>query len=176
MPCDYVHYPRDWKEISLARREAAGWRCEWCFAPNGQQVVRVPGGFWAVVSADEEDSTQEVVWRDRRGQWLHIRDVAAALGVGLDCCWGPECVTVPDCRVWLSRVVLSVAHLGTPHPDGRPGDKHDKHDVRPENLAALCQSCHLVYDRADHIAHARENRRARREALQPALFTFGGEA
>lgn len=58
-----------------------------------------------------------------------------------------------------SRVVLTVAHLGTPHPDGRPGDKHD---VRRENLAALCQACHLRYDHADHVRHAAETRRRRR--------------
>jgi hypothetical protein len=61
-----------------------------------------------------------------------------------------------------SRVVLTCAHLGTPHADGTPGDKHDKMDVRPENLAALCQSCHLNYDRDEHIAHAAETRRRKR--------------
>jgi hypothetical protein len=49
-----------------------------------------------------------------------------------------------------SKVILTVAHLGTPYPDGRPGNKHDKLDVRDENLAALCQRCHLNYDRDEH--------------------------
>jgi hypothetical protein len=53
-----------------------------------------------------------------------------------------------------SLVVLTVAHLGIPYPDGRPGNKHDKMDVRDENLAALCQRCHLNYDRDEHIANA----------------------
>lgn len=61
-----------------------------------------------------------------------------------------------------SRVVLTVAHLGTVYADGTPGDKHDKADVRPENLAALCQACHLNYDRDEHIAHATETRRRKR--------------
>lgn len=51
-------------------------------------------------------------------------------------------------------VVLTVAHLGLPYPDGRPGNKHDKQDVRDENLAALCQRCHLNYDRDEHKANA----------------------
>jgi hypothetical protein len=69
-----------------------------------------------------------------------------------------------------SKVVLTVAHLGTPHPSGRPGDKHDKHDVRFENLAALCQRCHLNYDRDDHIANAAAARRRRKlEAGQQEL-------
>ena len=57
-----------------------------------------------------------------------------------------------------SKVVLTVAHLGVPRADGTPGDKDDKHDVRPENLAALCQLCHLNYDRHDHIQNRQRNR------------------
>lgn len=62
------------------------------------------------------------------------------------------------------RIILTVAHLGVSKPDGTPGDKHDKLDVRDENLAALCQKCHLNYDRDDHIRHAAETRRSRRIA------------
>ncbi len=68
----------------------------------------------------------------------------------------------------LYKVILTVAHLGTPYPDGRPGDTHDKMDVRPENLAALCQSCHLRYDLDEHIQHAKENRQRRRSAAANA--------
>ncbi len=53
-----------------------------------------------------------------------------------------------------STVILTTAHLGVAHPDGTPGNKHDKMDVRDENLAALCQRCHLRYDRAEHAANA----------------------
>lgn len=164
MPFDKSRYPADWPQISLARREYAGWKCEWCKAPNGESIVRVPGGFYAVVEIDEVECEQEVVWFDKHGHWLQVGDVAAALSVPLDPSWGPDCLIVPDCRVWQSKVILTVAHLGTQHPDGRPGDKHDKMDVRPENLAALCQNCHLSYDLADHIAHARETRMKRKAA------------
>lgn len=49
-----------------------------------------------------------------------------------------------------SRVVLTVAHLDhwPPHCD-------------PANLAALCQRCHLNYDRERHVQHARETRERR---------------
>jgi hypothetical protein len=57
-----------------------------------------------------------------------------------------------------TRIILTVAHLGAPQPDGTPGDKHDKFDVRDENLAHLCQKCHLGFDLQDHIFHRRENR------------------
>ena len=68
-----------------------------------------------------------------------------------------------------SRVVLTVAHLGVPHADGRPGNKHDKADCRPENLAALCARCHLNFDRPDHLVRAaatRERKRREREAAR----------
>lgn len=73
------------------------------------------------------------------------------------------------------KVILTVAHLGMPYADGKPGDKSDKHDIRRENLVALCQACHLAYDLPEHIAHAKETRaRKKREAAwksgQMALF------
>jgi hypothetical protein len=66
-----------------------------------------------------------------------------------------------------SVVVLTVAHLGAPYPDGTPCSKEDKRDVRPENLAALCQKCHLDFDRADHVAAARAGRQQRRLLREP---------
>ena len=69
----------------------------------------------------------------------------------------------------MSCVVLTVAHLGVPRADGRLGNKHDKSDCRPENLAALCQRCHLNFDRPDHLARAaatRERKRRDREAAR----------
>jgi hypothetical protein len=50
-----------------------------------------------------------------------------------------------------STVVLTTAHLN-----------HTPEDCRPENLKAMCQGCHLRYDR-DHHAQTRE--RTRRAAL-----------
>lgn len=70
----------------------------------------------------------------------------------------------------LIRIVLTVAHLGVPRPDGTPGDKNDKMDVRDENLAALCQKCHLNYDRDDHIRNAAETRRRRRIERGQMMF------
>ncbi len=74
------------------------------------------------------------------------------------------------------RVVLSVHHIGTPYPDGRAGDPHDKLDVRPENLTALCSRCHLLADLEHHISNARATRlmkrqRAARLAGQSSLWS-----
>ncbi len=44
---------------------------------------------------------------------------------------------------------LSVHHIGAPRATGRGwkhGDPSDKHDVRRENLAALCWRCHRAAD------------------------------
>jgi hypothetical protein len=70
-----------------------------------------------------------------------------------------------------SIVVLTTAHIGAPHADGTPGDKHDKMDVRDENLLALCQGCHLREDIADHVLNAAWTRRRKQvEAGQIELF------
>jgi len=71
-----------------------------------------------------------------------------------------------------SRVVLTVAHLGAPRPGSRYpwGSKHDKRDVRDCNLAALCNACHLGFDRDDHTRNAAETRRRRRQAAGQAAL------
>lgn len=69
------------------------------------------------------------------------------------------------------KIVMTTAHLGIDKPDGTPGDKSDTMDCRPENLAALCQRCHLNFDRKDHIQNRYHNRRARLvEAGQREMF------
>ena len=57
------------------------------------------------------------------------------------------------------RVVLTCAHL-----NHRPGDD------RPENLAALCQRCHLVYDNQHH----RDTRATRKDQHRPILAQLAG--
>ena len=52
------------------------------------------------------------------------------------------------------RVVLTIAHL-----NHTPGDDRD------ENLKALCQGCHLNFDKGHH----RESRAARKDAARPLL-------
>lgn len=67
----------------------------------------------------------------------------------------------PECRavnhephpVTGSKVVLTIAHLEDPIED-----------CRDENLRALCQRCHLAYDRKRHTRNMRLNRRKEAEA------------
>ncbi len=128
MPMDMSRYPPDWKTISLAIRERANWVCEWCGVKN-----------------------KAIGARDRDGRWHDEDDIHSMnSGAGFDA-FGDEFPT-------MIRIVLTVAHLGTVYPDGTPGDKHDKMDCRPENLTALCQRCHLNYDRDEHAHNARQTR------------------
>ena len=61
-----------------------------------------------------------------------------------------------------SRVVLTVAHLN-----------HDPADCRRDNLRAMCQRCHLAYDRELHAA-TRAQTRATAAGLVP-LFDLEAE-
>jgi hypothetical protein len=68
------------------------------------------------------------------------------------------------------KVMLTVAHLGVARRDGSAGDKMDKMDCRPENLAALCQCCHLRYDIDEHVYNSAITRRRKKvEAGQMEL-------
>jgi hypothetical protein len=74
-----------------------------------------------------------------------------------------------------SKVVLTVHHIGIDKPDGTPGDRHDKMDVREDNLAALCQRCHWKADWDIHYEKAVEAKRAKRLATgQLELWPEGG--
>jgi len=60
------------------------------------------------------------------------------------------------------KIVLTTAHLGVARRDGSPGDKKDKSDCRPENLAALCRRCHLRFDIDEHVYNSALTRRRKR--------------
>jgi hypothetical protein len=59
------------------------------------------------------------------------------------------------------RIVLTVAHLD-----------HDPRNCADTNLAALCQKCHLNYDRHHHATNAARTRDARR---RQGRLCFTGE-
>lgn len=137
----YSLYPENWPEIRRQIRSRAGEKCEWCGVANGA------------------DGARDLTGRFHSKEWVEVE----ALPAQWDRLFGkgkfPKYI----------RIVLTVAHLGVPHPDGKPGNKHDKADCRPENLAALCQRCHLNFDREDHIARAaatRERKQRERDAAR----------
>ena len=56
------------------------------------------------------------------------------------------------------KIVLTVAHLD-----------HDKNNNRFSNLAALCQRCHLNYDRKRHVENRKYGRKWRKNQLKLTL-------
>ena len=86
----------------------------------------------------------EVIQRNADGEWMVEDDL--------------ERMNSTDAWRWLGtwnppppvRIVLTVAHLD-----------HDTSNNDPCNLRALCQRCHLNWDRERHIAKQRANRLAR---------------
>jgi len=68
-----------------------------------------------------------------------LRDAGITVGDIVSCINGK--------KIKIIRIVLTVAHLN-----------HDKQDCRDENLAALCQRCHLAYDLPHHIASRKYGR------------------
>ncbi|WP_082478192.1 hypothetical protein [Microbacterium sp. Leaf320] len=74
-----------------------------------------------------------------------------------------------------SRVVLTTAHLN-----------HTPEDCRPENLKAMCQGCHLHYDKEHHaetrrrrtelVEEARRENKARYDAEVTAVFSAARRA
>jgi hypothetical protein len=138
---DMSRYPKDWKAISLRVRERDGWCCKFCGLPNHSLILRRPASAEYIRYDAEQD-----VHIDMLGDWIKLSELPDWTG-----------------DVKYTKVVLTVAHLGTPHPDGTPGDKHDKLDCRDENLAALCQRCHLLYDMDEHVANRQASRRQKHE-------------
>lgn len=58
-----------------------------------------------------------------------------------------------------SKVILTVAHLN-----------HTPEDCRDENLKAMCQGCHLHYDKDHHAATASHTRAVEAAAGMEPLF------
>ena len=78
-------------------------------------------------------------YRDYPKDWHAISRRIRFVRAKNRCEWCPAKNGEPHPRTG-SKVVLTVAHLN-----------HIKHDCRDENLAALCQACHLGHDRHRHV-------------------------
>lgn len=156
MPMDKARYPTDWADISKRIRfERAQGKCEWCGAPNGQQIIR-----------SDIDPAQYIIWDEVNlvytwpdGSWIKGSEV-------------PDEYDITKERY--TRVWLTVHHIGIDKADGTPGSPEDKMDVREDNLAALCNRCHLLADQPLHIRNRKatwsRNRHAAKEAAGQLRF------
>lgn len=150
MPMDKKLYPADWREISKRIRfERAQGKCEWCGAPNGKQIIRSHIDAARYIIWDEVELVY--TWPD--GSWIKASEVPDEFDITAE---------------HYTRVWLNVHHIGIDKPDGTPGDPNDKMDVREDNLAALCNRCHLLADQPLHIRKTKatwgRKRRAAKEA------------
>lgn len=99
-------------------------------------------------------------WREEDGRFVAVdEDFLRAFGHTLK---DVPCtiVTVDDTRTRIIRIVLTIAHVHNPDPA----------DVRPENLAALCQRCHNRHDapmRQANAARTRRDRDPQADLLEP---------
>jgi hypothetical protein len=124
MPMDKSRYPLDWKKISHhIRFVRAGGKCEQCGVKHGAVGARDKNGEWW----DKED----------------IDNLNADMGDYYFDGFYPK----------MTKIVLTVHHLGIPKANGEVGSTHDKMDCRPENLISLCQKHHLEADMPIHIAN-----------------------
>lgn len=73
------------------------------------------------------------------GRWFDAEAAAWRDGTGIQCEAIPSYAEIAD-RARITRVVLATAHRN-----------HDTSDNRPANLAAWCQRCHMLHDRAEHL-------------------------
>jgi hypothetical protein len=134
-------YPADWKQISIAAKERAGWRC----AHPGCTARQYSVGRWLA-----DIWTPHVDYAESYGQ---ARQYAAEYAFFL---FGDGPAPKGEAKVIV--IVLTVAHLN-----------HDPGDCRPENLAAMCQRHHLAYDQQHHNETAYATRMAKRGNMELPL-------
>ena len=122
-------YPIDWQQLSeVIRFQRAKGRCERCGRPHGHDVLHLGDGRWY-----DEERRQ---WRNDRGQ--RARGLPSPHTSKPRQLW-LEDLAAPVAPPRSTRVVLASAHLD-----------HDPGNNAPQNLAALCQRCHLAHDRPEH--------------------------
>lgn len=160
MPIDYKKYHPDWKQIAAAIREREGHKCKFCGIPN-YAIIRIhPCVINGLPLADIVDQPPFVEMKAIMGQseTFKVSDKEASryalalLKDGLDFKVGGFKYT---------RVILTVAHLD-----------HNIENNDPENLAALCQKCHLTYDAKHHAKNSKATREAKKKAATRQIDLF----
>ena len=136
MPIDYKKYHPEWKtRIRPDILERAGHKCEFCKAKNHELYIR--GVFDGCECYQDMDG---FIYASTDGMYLG----GAYIGEVAD-------YTSKDTSV---KIVLTVAHLD-----------HDINNNSYDNLKALCQKCHLNYDKAHHATNSRNTRNSKKKQI-----------
>lgn len=145
---DYKNYPPNWKtEIRPAILAREGNCCKFCNVPNGAVIFR------GTIEHGVETTTE--VYQLANGAIYQASDSTPLfdeVGISIDI---QPLSGDPDQKA--IKVVLTVAHLD-----------HDITNNNHSNLAALCQKCHLTYDKEHH----KETREAKKQAAMGQLPLF----
>lgn len=160
MPIDYKKYHPDWKEIAASIRERDGNACKFCGVPN-YAIIRIhPFIIDGLPIADIVDqppfSRMKTIMGESEILKISDREASryalAMLKDGLD-------FKVSGFKY--TRIVLTVAHLD-----------HNIENNATDNLAALCQKCHLRYDAKHHAKNSKATREAKKQAVTRQINLF----
>ena len=160
MPIDYKKYHPAWKQIRASILEREGHKCKFCKVPN-YAIIRIhPFKIDGLPLADIIDQPPFTELKAVMGQdaMMNISDKEASrfclaqMKMGMDHLVGGFKYT---------QVVLTVAHLD-----------HDITNNEPDNLAALCQKCHLRYDAKHHAKNSKATREANMKAKTGQIDLF----
>jgi hypothetical protein len=145
-PENRARYPKDWKAISVAAKERAGWKC----AHAGCNARQYSVGRWLSGAGGVLTWTPHA---DYASDFTYAKQMAAEYSFFLfgD---GP----VPKGEAPVIVIVLTTAHLD-----------HDPTNCAPENLAPMCQRHHLAYDHEHHQANSYMTRKARANTMELPL-------
>lgn len=132
MPLDYSQYPPNWKTEIRPAILERDGHC--CKFCKVPNYEIICRGFWGEFEVYQKDNGQifDVKTGNQVGE-SYVGDV-----------WIGE-------KYRLTKVILTIAHLD-----------QDKTNNDYDNLAALCQKCHLGIDLKHHMANARESRRKKK--------------
>lgn len=141
-PENKAKYPANWKEIVARINARARNRCEWCGVRNHAWGYRDGAGDFHEV---------------RKGPLREAGCDRPPFRVGAWSDYPKQCE--PGRILKIIEIVLTTAHVHDPDPA----------NCADENLAALCQKCHLGHDR-DHHNKMRAQNRVERELQNGQLL------
>lgn len=126
MPCDYSKYPADWKQIRARILKREKHCCKFCGVDN-HAAVRWTGECYEAAAGN--------MHCDAVGRGLYGYRASRLLTDNWNRLFGGPKWTV---------IVLTIAHLD-----------HNTTNNQDSNLVALCQRCHLSYDKDLHRQNAK---------------------